>query len=482
MARAVTTDHKRTVSAKWKPYPAYKPSGVEWLGEVPEHWEVKRLKYSASINDEALPETTDPDFEFDYVDIGSVTAIDGIMTKERMVFENAPSRARRLVKAGDTIVSTVRTYLRAIAPITDTAETTVVSTGFAVIRPRKVKPMYLAYALRESSFVESIVARSTGVSYPAVNASEIGCITIPLPAPTEQRAIAAFLDRETGKIDRLVAKNLELIEKLKEERAALISRTVTRGLNPAVRLKPSGVEWMGEVPENWQVKKLRYLCRVQTGGRDTVDALDDGRYPFYVRSQTIERIDSFSANCEAVLTAGDGVGVGKVFHYHAGGPFDFHQRVYMLNDFKLVTGRSLFMFLREFFYRVALEGNAKSTVDSLRMPLFLGFIIPIPSPPEQLAIADFLDRETAKIDQLVAKVDEAIERLQEYRTALITAAVTGKIDVSTALNAGVREAVAGETLEYPEAERALLKAVQAGTPYGGKNTDRHGLTRTGRRR
>jgi type I restriction enzyme S subunit len=102
---------------KFPAYPRTKPSGVDWLGDVPEHWEVKRLKYSATINDDALPETTASDFEFKYVDIGGVNAVDGVTSTEQLFFENAPSRARRKVQHGDTIVSTVRTYLRAIAPI-----------------------------------------------------------------------------------------------------------------------------------------------------------------------------------------------------------------------------------------------------------------------------------------------------------------------------------------------------------------------------
>lgn len=215
------------VSNLWKPYPDYKPAGIEWLGDVPKHWAVKRLKYSASINDETLPETTAPDFELEYVDIGGVNAVDGITAAEQMVFENAPSRARRRVRHGDTIVSTVRTYLRAIAPIRYPPGNLVVSTGFAVVRPRRVEEAYLSYAIREGSFVESVVARSTGVSYPACNASEVGCIPIPLPPPAEQRAIADFLDRETGKIDRLAAKVEEAIARLQEYRAALITSAVT---------------------------------------------------------------------------------------------------------------------------------------------------------------------------------------------------------------------------------------------------------------
>ncbi len=212
---------------KWRPYPAYKPSGVEWLGDVPEHWEVKRLKYLATINDETLSETTSPDFEFSYIDIGSVDSVKGIVATEDKIFKTAPSRARRIVRMGDTIVSTVRTYLRAIAPIRAKHSNMIVSTGFAVVRPRSIDQGFMSYALRESGFIDAIVARSVGVSYPAVNASEIGTIPVPLPSTDEQTAIADFLDRETAKIDKLIAKIETAIERLREYRTALITAAVT---------------------------------------------------------------------------------------------------------------------------------------------------------------------------------------------------------------------------------------------------------------
>lgn len=285
-------------------YPRYKESGVQWLDEVPEHWEVKRLKYSASINDEALSETTNLDFEFSYVDIGSVHPVNGITNREPMIFENAPSRARRRVKVGDTIVSTVRTYLRAIAPIPETNETLIVSTGFAVIRPRKVNSEYLGYALREASFVESIVSRSVGVSYPAIIASDIGLVSVPLPSDPEQTTIADFLDRETGKIDTLMAKKRQLIDRLKEKRTALISRTVTRGLPTAValefdlephtRFKDSGIEWLGEVPEGWEIKRLKYLFQCFGGGTPSKanSAFWDGRIPWVSPKDMSDKIIS----------------------------------------------------------------------------------------------------------------------------------------------------------------------------------------------
>ena len=121
-------------------------------------------------------------------------------------------------------------------------------------------------------------------------------------------------------------------------------------------LKPSGVEWLGDVPAHWEVRRLRTLANIATGGKDTVDRQDDGRYPFFVRSQTVEKIDSWSFDGEAVLTAGDGVGVGRVFHY-VDGKFDFHQRVYKFSDFRDVNGRFFFHFLSAMFSLCCVSRN-----------------------------------------------------------------------------------------------------------------------------
>ncbi len=214
-------------AADLDPSPHLKPSGVEWLGDVPERWEVKKLRFVASTNDETLSDGEHPLRPVSYVDISSVDSTAGIVHTEEMVFDDAPSRARRLVQDGDTIVSTVRTYLRAIAPVRSPPADMVVSTGFAVIRPLHVDPGFASWALREYGFVEEIVACSTGVSYPAINASKIRDLPIPLPPLAEQRAIAAFLDRETEQIDALRGKAETAIERLQEHRTALITAAVT---------------------------------------------------------------------------------------------------------------------------------------------------------------------------------------------------------------------------------------------------------------
>ena len=149
-----------------QPYPNYRNSLVERIGEVPRHWDVWRMKIVASINDDNLSDNEDPLRDMSYVDIGSVDAIDGITETEQLVFEDAPTRARRLVCEGDTIVSTVRTYLGAIAPVIEPPDDLVVSTGFAVVRPFGMDERYCSWVLREYGFVEEIVARSVGVSLP----------------------------------------------------------------------------------------------------------------------------------------------------------------------------------------------------------------------------------------------------------------------------------------------------------------------------
>ncbi len=261
--------------------------GQSWLGNAPDRWVTKRLKYLSTINDETLPETTDPDYEMRYVDIGSVDATEGIQKKEPVIFETAPSRARRIVRDGDTIVSTVRTYLRAVAAIRNPEENLIVSTGFAVVRPKDIDPNYLAYCLRSSYFIETVVSRSVGVSYPATNPTDLSCIELPLPPLAEQETIARFLDAKTAQIDALLAQKRQLIAKLKEKRQALIARTVTRGLPPAAakavglepqpEMKNSGVGWLGEVPRHWGVKRLGFICskigsgKTPSGGAETYE-------------------------------------------------------------------------------------------------------------------------------------------------------------------------------------------------------------------
>jgi len=211
-----------------KPYPAYKDSGVEWLGEVPEHWELKPLKRWVRINASVLPDTTPADYEFRYIDIGTVGT--GFLTREpqQLRFSNAPSRARRVLHMGDTLVSTVRTYLKAVYYVDGDAEALVCSTGFAVLTPGPgTQPKYVSYLVQSNTFTDRVTAESVGTAYPAIAEGRLGSFYVPFPPLPEQNAIVEYLDTQTAKIDAAISAARSEIELLREYRTRLIADVVT---------------------------------------------------------------------------------------------------------------------------------------------------------------------------------------------------------------------------------------------------------------
>lgn len=204
-----------------------KDSGIEWIGEIPEEWEAKPIKAVASYNDELLNENTDKEFEFDYIDIGSVQYGKGVLQLQRMKFSQAPSRARRIVKSGDVIISTVRTYLKAVSTIEIQDMPQVVSTGFVVIRAKSILSSFLNYAVLSEAFICLIESMSTGISYPAINSGDVVRIKIPIPDKLEQQEIAAYLDQKCAEIDKLIEKKEQLIGELESYKKSLIYEYVT---------------------------------------------------------------------------------------------------------------------------------------------------------------------------------------------------------------------------------------------------------------
>ncbi len=205
-----------------------KDSGIEWLGEIPEHWTVKRLKYSVEINKNKLSEDTDQEYEFKYVDIGNVSFGKLENDPPSMTFKDAPSRARRVIHKGDTIVSTVRTYLKAITYIDESLDSQIASTGFAVLTPLgTILEKYLFYLSTSDVFVEKVCSISVGVSYPATNAGDIGNIKVWLPTMQEQIEIVEYISYENDKIDNLIKIHNTQIDLLKEYKTSLINEVVT---------------------------------------------------------------------------------------------------------------------------------------------------------------------------------------------------------------------------------------------------------------
>ena len=387
--------------------------------------EQRRLKYAATINDESLPEATEPDYELQYIDIGNVDSYGTVHDVVAFKFEEAPSRARRITRHGDVIVSTVRTYLQAIAPIENPPENLIVSTGFAVVRPKGslFDARFCKYAVREKHFLWEVESRSTGVSYPAINASDLADIRINLPDIETQRLIADYLDRETARIDALVAEKEKMLALLEEKRAALISRAVARGLDENAPLKPSGLDWLGDIPAHWETKKLKHVASLKSGETITADSISDtGDYPVYGGNGFRGFTSGYTHVGDYVLVGRQGALCGNI--NYASGQFWASEHavvttIKMEDDFFWLGELLRFMNLNQYSQSAAQPGISVEVVENLK--------IPVPPVAEQIQIATYMKKESDYIDTIREEVSKTTALLKERRAALITAAVTGQV-------------------------------------------------------
>lgn len=417
---------------------------VPWRDAFPPAWDLKPVKYLCAINQRALPETTDPDTEFRYVDIGSVDSEGNWTTSEPVRFGEAPSRARRVVTAGDVLVSTVRTYLRAITHVDKVEDRLICSTGFAVLSANgAVDPRFLAYWARSAYFVDEVVARSVGVSYPAVNAADVGNIPCPVLPLDEQRAIARYLDRETARIDALIEKKRRQIELLQEKRAALISHAVTKGLDPNVPMKDSGIEWLGDIPAEWTVKRIKHVVQIRSGQVDPrIDEYSamplvapnhlESRTGRLLPHQTAE--DQGAISGKYVFRAGD-VLYSKIRPELAKACVAPADGLCSADMYAMVPKPGhdaryvLYLLLSDAFTKLAIDESMRVAMPKINREDLGELRLPIAPEGEQARIVEFLSSRTGVIDTLVEKLSLSIDLLREYRSALISAAVTGKIDV-----------------------------------------------------
>src|SRR5688572_7182789 len=237
---------------RFKPYPAYKDSGVEWLGEIPAHWEVKRLKYIAPARISKLDVKPE---DAVYLGLEHVESWTG-----RLLLENQPETVDSVVgsfRAGDVLLGKLRPYLAKVArPDFDG----VCTSEILPLRPGPdCSQSYLMYELLNAPYIRWLDSLTYGTKMPRVSPDQVASSFVGLPPFPEQRAIATFLDWETARIDALVTKKDRLIELLQERRSAHIAHAVTKGLDPTVPMKHSGVEWLGEIPAHWEVRRLRHL-------------------------------------------------------------------------------------------------------------------------------------------------------------------------------------------------------------------------------
>jgi type I restriction enzyme S subunit len=416
----------------------------------------RRLKYAATINDEALPESTTPDFELTYIDIGNVDSQGTIHDVVDYRFDDAPSRARRIVRDGDVIISTVRTYLQAIAPIENPPDNLVVSTGFAVVRPSdSLDHRFCKYALRASRFLWEVESRSTGVSYPAINSSELGDIKVDIPCIDKQKEIASYLDRETSRIDALIAEKERMLALLEKKRAGLISRVVTQGLNPDAPLKDSGQEWLGMIPAHWKLIRIKHVTASLDQGSSPVaantpaapgelgilklSAVSKGRFKREENKALREKEEEEQllalVKGDVLITRGN---TPDLVADAAVVPEDepnllLPDLIYRLRaEDRVMAPEYLASFLITPAARVQIRRDARGSSGSMvkvSQSHVLDWVTPLPPLAEQLEIINYLREKESHQELLSREVSSSLELLIERRAALITAAVSGQISV-----------------------------------------------------
>lgn len=399
-------------------------------------WCCSRLKYVADANVSVLSEHTDDDFEFVYVDIGNVAQ--GRMTIDvaPITFAEAPSRARRLARSGDSVVSTVRTYLRAVATVPVHDEPLVFSTGFAVLSPRdEVHPRFLSWYLQGDEFVSRIEASSTGVSYPAITATQLMALELLLPPLDVQSAIADHLDRETARIDTLIEEQQRLIELLRERRRVVAQHVITEGGLAADAVTD-------------KLARSAHVGNGSTPRRENAAYWDGGDIP-WVNSSVVNQSRVGSAEqfvtaaafreCHLPLVAPGSVLVGLTGQGKTRGMatiLDIEATVnqhvaYLTPDRSRWIPEYLLWSLRASYDELRrLSEENGSTKGGLTCETLKRFRFAMPPLDVQRSIAARIDEQTAKIDALMAETERFIELSRERRSALITAAVTGKIDVA----------------------------------------------------
>lgn len=435
---------------KFKPYPKYKTSGVEWLGDVPESWDVASLKHGFKIVGGSTPKSEKPEYwdgEIIWVspsDLSKLSSI-GIKSSQRKITaEGLASCGTTLVPAGSVVLST-RAPIGSLA-IAETELCT--NQGCKSLVPNQNSdPLFYGHLLSISTVELNV--RGKGTTFLELSTDELGAFKVGVPPRNEQSAIATFLDRETAKIDTLITKQEKLIDLLKEKRQAVISHAVTKGLDPTAPMKPSGVEWLGDVPERWTQCGIKHLMLMVTDGAHISPETENGTYHFVstkdVKDYGIDFTGSLltsSISYESLVRSGCRPNMGDVLFSKDG---TIGKTVVVAEEREFVVASSLII-LRpnprvldsEFFnyscQSLCIQEQVNSFVKGAGLPrLSIQNLLKVWSvfPPitEQKAIASRLQISTKKIDTLIAKAQQAIALQKEHRIALISAAVTGKIDV-----------------------------------------------------
>lgn len=439
---------------EFKQYPSYKNSGVEWLGDVPEHWESNRLKkYLIERNEKNSPIKTD--------NLLSVTMYQGVIpvSEKQGNGGNKPKENLENYKISypnDIVLNSMNVIVGSVGL---NKYTGLISPAYYALynRNKNNNIKFFSYIFHNPFFQKGLFGLGNGIMYKEsedgklntirlkIPMEKLNQVVLPCPSISEQNQIVAFLDTETTRIDNLIAKQEKLIELLEEQRKSIISHAVTKGLNPNAPMKDSGVEWLEEVPEHWDVKSYRFVSKIyrgKFGHRPRNDpSLYDGEYPFiqtgdvaragkYIQtySQTLNEkgkaVSQVFTSGTLVMAIAANIGDTAILNFEAYAPdsvvgFKPHKNI----DLEFLR----FSFIASL---QALEQTAvQSTQANLNVERIGALKTTFPPLSEQIEISNYLNAENEKNNHLISKQNQLIEKLKEYRASIISHAVTGKIDV-----------------------------------------------------
>jgi type I restriction enzyme S subunit len=421
-------------------YNGLENSGVVWLQDVPRHWRIKRLKFSADlVNSKVSVEDSPlPYIGLEHIESWSGRKIDGEIS-------NSEGLASAF-STGDVLFGKLRPYL---AKVHLAQQDGLISSEALVVRSKaELRSDFLKYYMLSSDFINIVDSSTYGSKMPRASWDFVGNLPVLLPEVTEQQAIASFLDLKTEQIDALITKQQALLEKLGERRTALISHAVTKGLNLSVPRRNSGVSWLGDVPISWDVKRLKFVLSspLKYGANEAAE-LTDADLPRYIRITDVNedgtlREETFrSLPLEVardylladgdILLARSGATVGKTFIYKASwGVAAYAGYLIRARLSEQMDADFMYLFLQSTSYWQWLNSVViQATIQNVSAEKYANLIVPVPPVDDQKMIVTYLFSILKKIDAQKAATEHAIEKLKEYRSAIITNAVTGKIDV-----------------------------------------------------
>lgn len=425
-------------------YERYKPSGIEWIGEVPEHWKIGRLKNIASNVSTRSTEISEDDF---VVALENIESNSGKFIESSAEYENTGI----LFLKSHILYNKLRPYLNKVY----LAESNGVCVGDIIVIAcsSSILPRFLQYKMLSDGFCSVVMSSVQGTKMPRTSWEFISSLKFGLPPFPEQLSIASYLDNQTRKIDQLIANKRAQLEKLRELRQIEINTAVTKGLNPHAEMKDSGIEWLGKIPKHWEVKRLKkFTTKIGSGvtPKGGSEVYEESGVPMF-RSQNIhfdglrtddivyitkdvhESMSGSKVEPNDVLLNITGASIGRCYYYDGSlGEANVNQHVCIIRTNSKLNHRYLQQFMSsDCAQSQILKGQTGTSREGLTFQDIRNMVIPTPPPKEQLIITDFIRKRTDLLDRLILKMEVEIEQLHELRKVRIFEAVTGKVKVPT---------------------------------------------------